>query len=343
MHFSFPVLFLDIGGTNVRAAFVSSPGARLTQPLHFRTTDYPSLEAAIAAIVSLQNMKPKSVIACAAGPVAGDRVKLTNSDWSIDGTRAAAELDLEQGLLLNDFEAQAFSLPALASAAYQVIGEQIDGRDNPQLVLGPGTGLGAAVLNQIERRYFVSTSEAGHVNFGPFEADEVVIWPYLERMASQRISAETILSGPGLLRLHRARLAARGKPVPEIDASMLVADAHDQPDGEAAESLRLFWRLMARFAGDLALAFNSTGGVTLAGGILPKIIKFVDEFDFRRCFENKAPFQEFMKEIPTRVITLPDSVLNGMVEIAANPHLFAIDYEHRVWRAFESRQMSSNA
>jgi glucokinase len=100
---------------------------------------------------------------------------------------------------------------------------------------------------------------------------------------------------------------------------------------------------MARFAGDLALAFNSTGGVTLAGGILPKIIKFVDEFDFRRCFENKAPFQEFMKEIPTRVITLPDSVLNGMVEIAANPHLFAIDYEHRVWRAFESRQMSSNA
>ncbi|MDP4593119.1 MAG: glucokinase, partial [Beijerinckiaceae bacterium] len=37
---------------------------------------------------------------------------------------------------------------------------------------------------------------------------------------------------------------------------------------QEAQTVRLFWRLIARYAGDIALTYFAQGGVTLAGGIL---------------------------------------------------------------------------
>lgn len=174
-------------------------------------------------------------------------------------------------------------------------------------------------------------SETGHIDFGPVVEDEIALWPYLER-AHGRITAEAVLSGPGLVRLHRARLAAAGHGAPLIDGVALVDRANQDRGGEEARSLRLFWRLVGRFAGDLALVFLARGGVTLSGGILPRILPFLDAADFRAAFEAKAPLEALVQSIPTQLITAPDAVLAGMAAIAAFPDRYALDYASRKWR-----------
>ena len=111
--FPFPVLVADVGGTNVRFAMQGAPDAPLSQVTHLKTWDYPGLVEAIEAAIPRLGATPRSVIACGAGPVVDRKLKLTNAPWVMDGADAARRLGLGQGLLLNDFEAQALSLPTI--------------------------------------------------------------------------------------------------------------------------------------------------------------------------------------------------------------------------------------
>ncbi|HWG07043.1 MAG TPA: glucokinase [Beijerinckiaceae bacterium] len=331
MKFSYPLILCDIGGTNVRVAVVRAPKAEIELLGHLKTNLYAGLADAIEAALSGHRIRPRSVIACAAGPMKGRLLALTNADWTIDGPAIAETLDLAQGLLLNDFEAMALSLPALERDWLTPIGSVPASPGGPRLILGPGTGLGAAALVEIEGRFVALPSEAGHVGFGPSSEEEAALWPHLER-AHGRITAECVVSGPGLLRLHRARLQAAGRAVPVIDGVTLVDRAIQDRTGEEARTVRLFWTQVGRFSGDLALIFLAGGGVTLGGGILPRILPLLDTAAFRAAFEAKAPVERLVEAIPTDVITAPDAVLTGMAAIAADPSRYGLDYNARAWR-----------
>jgi glucokinase len=329
--FPFPVLVCDIGGTNVRFALVEAPGTPLEARPHLKTKNFPGLEEALAAVCATLAEKPRSLIACAAGPVSGRSVKMTNADWVIDGVAVAARAGLDQGLLLNDFEAQAFSLPVLKQAWVTPIGS-FEQKPGVELIVGLGTGLGAAALVETGNRYLVLPGEAGHMDFGPTGPEEAAVWRHLDTGALGRVCVETILSGSGLLRLHLARRAAAGKATPLTSEIALIEQALADPTGDEARTLRLCWTLTGRFAGDLALAFLAKGGVTFAGGILPRILNFCDPDAFRAAFENKAPYGEMMRTIGTRLILTEDAVLTGMAAIATAPQNYAIDYANRAWR-----------
>ena len=83
---------------------------------------------------------------------------------------------------------------------------------------------------------------------------------------------------------------------------------------------------MARFAGDMAVTFVATGGVTLSGGVLPRVVDFLDDAAFRAAFDAKAPVDALARSIATRLIIHSDAVLVGMAAIAAAPDRYAIDY-----------------
>jgi glucokinase len=332
VEFPFPVLLCDIGGTNARFALVLSPGAPPGPGPRLKTNDYSGLEEALASVLVGLRAKPRSFIACAAGLVAGRSVKLTNAGWVFDGAEVAAKAGLDQGLLLNDFEAQAYSLPVLEPAWVRPVGPPFTSKPGPQLVMGPGTGLGVAALLVIEGRHFALATEAGHIDFGPFGPGEYALWQHLDPGPLGRIAAETILSGPGLLRLHRARCAVAGEATAVTSEIALIDKARAEQRGTEAATLRHCWRLLARFAGDIALAFLAKGGVTFSGGILPRITDFCDPEGFRAAFENKAPYGGLLREIGTRLIISEDAVLSGMAASAASPQDYAIDYAHRAWR-----------
>ena len=329
MQFPFPVLVVDIGGTNVRIARKSSADGRLSAPVHFRTGSFAGLAEAVMATQAGEE-KARSLIACGAGPVEGRTLKLTNAPWLIDGPQVAAKLGLEQGLLLNDFEAQALSLPAIAPEWTQEIGPPLPATKGPKVILGPGTGLGIAALVEIGGRHVPLASEASHLDFGPQEPDEWAVFPHLERVMG-RISAESVMSGPGLARLHRARMAALGLPVPVCDGAGVGARAIADAASQEAETVRLFWRQIARFAGDMAITYLATGGVTLAGGVLPQLAGLLDPVAFRKAFEAKAPVDALTRRIPVRLVTAPDIVLAGMAAIARQPDMYELDYATRAW------------
>ena len=328
--FPFPALVCDTGGTNVRFALVSEPGVRLSDIVHLRTGDYPGLPEAIEAAVPKLGARPRSMIACGAGPVVGRTLKLTNAPWVMDGPEAARRTGLKQGLLLNDFEAQALSLPTIPEGWERRIGPLQFGAEGPQVILGPGTGLGVAALVEAEGRFTPVSSEACHIDFGPIHPEEFALWPHLER-AHGRITSESVISGAGLARVHRARMMAKGAPDPCVGPSAVTRAASANPKGEEAASLRLYWRIVARFAGDMAVTFVATGGLTLSGGVLPRVVDFLDEAAFRQAFESKAPVDGLAKRIPTRLVTREDAVLVGMAAIASTPDRYGVDYASRAW------------
>lgn len=332
MEFPFPVVVCDVGGTNARFALKMAADAPLLPGLARKTSAHAGFSEALASAFAGFGVKPRSLIACAAGPVSGRSVKLTNAAWSIDGAGVAAELGLDQGLLLNDFEAQALTLPALEPGWTTPIGPPLEPNGGVRLVIGVGTGLGAAALVDVDGRHLALASEAGHVDFAPVGAVEAAIWPHIDIAAHGRVSAETVLSGQGLVRLHLARCAAAGIAPPALDEARLVEQALALPDGSEAQTLRLIWSLAARYAGDFALSLLATGGITFSGGVLPRLTAFLQPAAFRARFEDKAPFGEMMRGIPTRLVIANDVVLAGMAAIAARPASYIIDYGARAWR-----------
>ena len=81
----------------------------------------------------------------------------------------------------------------------------------------------------------------------------------------------------------------------------------------------------------MAVTFVATGGLTLAGGVLPRVVRFLDEAEFRQAFEAKAPVDGLARRIPTRLVMREDAVLVGMAAIAAAPGRYAVDYASRAW------------
>jgi glucokinase len=328
--FPFPVFVCDTGGTNTRFAVKGAPDAPLSATIHLRTWDYPGLGEAVEAAAAKLGSKPHSVIACGAGPVDGRTLKLTNAPWLMNGPVVARQVGLSQGLLLNDFEAQALSLPTIPENWARLIGPARFLGSGPQVILGPGTGLGIGALIEAGGRYTPMASEACHIDFGPVGEDEEAVWPHLERVHG-RVTTESVMSGRGLARLHAARQIASGRANSGLDSPTIVAAALADHTSDEARTVEMFWRIIARFAGDMGVTFVAVGGVTLAGGVLPRILDLLDEAAFRRAFEAKAPVDALARRIPTRLVTQSDSVLVGMAAIAAAPHNYALDYAARLW------------
>src|SRR6202167_4162703 len=144
--FPFPIFVCDTGGTNVRFALKSAPDAPLGEAVHLKTHDYPGLGEATEEAATQLGARPRSVIACGAGPVEGRTLKLTNAPWLMDGPKVAVAARLDQGLLLNDFEATPRSLPTIPEQWARPIGPARFCGSRPQVILWPGTGLGIGAL-----------------------------------------------------------------------------------------------------------------------------------------------------------------------------------------------------
>src|SRR6478752_2782189 len=192
--FAFPVLIGDIGGTNARFAVVPAPNAPWTALPRMRTAATPTpQEALLEALPHYRGEAPRSAIIAVANRVDDVVVRLTNADWTIDAPAIGAALDLERVTLVNDYPPVAACVVALDEVRGDVapIGAARAG-EGARVVVGPGTGLGAAALVPIEGRLAILATEAGHAGFGPAEPDEFALWPHLEASLG-RISAETLL------------------------------------------------------------------------------------------------------------------------------------------------------
>jgi glucokinase len=327
--FAWPLLVADIGGTNCRLSLVETAGARPVHLARIPTGSQATPEAAVEAVLATLAQRPRSAVLAVAGPLEGRSARLTNANWTFDGPALGRALGLEQGLLVNDFEAQAASLAVIGEddVTTLIAGEPEAG--GTKLVLGPGTGFGAAALVTRAGRSVLVPTEAGHIGIGPEDQTEDKIWPALAAGLS-RVTVESLLSGDGLVRFHRAVADGSGLREPDVSAADVTTLALD---GEPAALMAVicFWRLLARVAGDLALAFKATGGVYISGGIVPRLLPLAERGAIGTVFTAKPPMEDLAARFALHVITAGDGAERGMAAIAASPARFGLDDPARLW------------
>lgn len=306
------ILVGDIGGTNTRLALARLEAGTVHVEQLQRHPTPPELAPLLRDYLRHAGAPTLAAAAlCGAGPRRADgSIALTNHPCVLRPAELAAAAGLPRLALVNDFEAVAQALPLLGPADLQRCGGRGDGIVGAtRLVLGPGTGLGVAALAGHGDDWQVLAGEGGHVDLAPVDDEEIAVWLAL-RQTHGALSAETVLSGPGLERLHVA-LHACALPAPAITAAARAGEA------AALRTLRVFTLWLGRVAGNAALTLGARGGVYLTGGIVPAWGALFDQRAFRAGFEDKAGAADWLAAVPSWIITHPEPALIGLTRLAA--------------------------
>lgn len=312
---------------------MNGPDAPIERLPYAHTAAFSNIDDAIErTVVAAAGAQPKSAILALAGPIAGDSVPLTNSDWVVRPNELIKRFGLAEVVLLNDFEAQALALPDLGTGDLDPIGDGVSRPEAVRVVLGPGTGLGVCALVRARGTWVPVPGEGPHIDLGPVTDRDMAIWPNIERVHG-RVTAEAVLSGPGMYRLYRAICKADGIEPRLATPEAVTAAGLASTDTQAMETLRLFATYLGRVAGDLALIFMAYGGVFLGGGIASKIAPVLKAGPFRQAFTAKAPHTALLERMATAIITKDDAALGGIAAFARAPGRFSVNLQGRRWRA----------
>jgi len=307
-----PRLIADIGGTNARFGLVE-PDSLAPQPLITLPTrafqDLGTLTE--AALDAHEGPRPDSLACAVAGPIQGDEIRLLNAGWafSVEATRQA--LGLSRLEVINDWEAQAWAIPALGACHLAPIQSGSAHQCTaPSLALGPGTGLGSALLVPTREDWQVFPTEGGHISFGPAGAREAEVVLAIQARFGH-CSVERMASGTGLEAIHGALRQLDGDHSAPLDARQ-IADAAQAGDPVAEEAVDLLLNAIASATGDLALATGARGGVYLGGGLIPALGERFSATAFQARFQAKGRFRDWLAAIPVYRITHPQPALLGL-------------------------------
>lgn len=306
-------LLADVGATNIRFGLCAAGGS-LCASDSFACADFDGIESAAQTFLERADSPapPDQGFLAVAGPVTGDTISLTNHAWRFSIGDLSRALGMERLVVVNDFTAVALSLPYLGPGELRSIGAGSPVAQTPMAVIGPGTGLGVSALIPAAGSWIPIAGEGGHQDFAAHTEDEQALFHYL-RARHDHVSLERVLSGAGLLACF---LALGGSDDPAPDPASIGAGAA-AGDPIAAAAVGLFSEVLGAAAGDLALSFGARGGVFIAGGIVPKLGAAFDAGRFRRRFEAKGRFSDYLAEIPTHVITAEAPALVGLAHHSA--------------------------
>lgn len=310
----------DLGGTHCRLACLSAGG--FTHPQTVQTAIWagplPLLRAYLDGLPA--DRRPDRGAIAIAGPVIGDQVGLTNATdpaWRFSLEELRAALGWRRLRAVNDFTAVALSLPHLANDHLLELGGDGGDPTAPLGVLGPGTGLGVSGLIPVPGGGWRALSgEGGHVSLAAWDDDEARLLSIL-RAHHGHVSAERVLSGPGLVDLAQAMAERDGLAFALHDPGAITALAVEDDDPFCHRVVNQFCGFLGGMAGDLALTLGATGGVYLAGGILPRMAKLLPTSPFRRRFEDKGRMAEYLASIPSRLVIHPQPAFPGLAALLA--------------------------
>lgn len=308
-------LVADIGATNARFALVGRDGA-IGAARVYSVADHVSLAAAIQKFLSDENgERPAQAVIAIAAPIAGDVVEMSNyPSWSFSTGALRSALRLEKLRIVNDFTANAYAIPYLQDGDLAQIGPGRRFAGAPAAILGPGTGLGVSALFPAPGGAVAIEGEGGHSTMPASNPREAAVLARLQAKYDH-VSAERLLSGPGLVNIYEALCGLAGVlPAGFTPAQVAHAGLEDR-DVHAREAVKIFCAMLGGLAGDVALIFGARGGVYIAGGIAPKLGDFLARSAFRASFEGKGRLKDYLAEIPTFVILRESPALLGAASL----------------------------
>ena len=319
------ILAGDIGGTKTLLGLFDPVPAR-PRPIAVRTfgtLDFVDLPSMIARFLESEGTRSASIAnACfgVAGPVIGESAELTNVPWQVDARHVATAFGMTRVRLLNDLQAMAYSIPILQTWEVHVLQEGEALRGGNIALIAAGTGLGEALLHNVDGRFVPSPSEGGHADFSARTERELSLVRHLTARYG-RADVEHVVSGRGLINIHRATHntpCAVGVDLDDPGAPAAISTAaigHRCPG--CIETLDLFIEAYGAESGNLALRSVSTAGLYIGGGIAPKILPALGTGLFMRAFRAKPPLEEMLNRMPVKVILNSEAGLLGAAVYAA--------------------------
>jgi glucokinase len=319
------ILAGDVGGTKSYLAICRVEGDRLSlvRSGSFPSREYTTLEAMVLEFLG----KGQSVdFACVgvAGPIIGRSSRLTNLMWIVEEELLREACGAKRAWLINDLQATAFGVSFLPPADLETLQEGAVLPHGNIAVLAAGTGLGEAFSIWNGRAYMPIATEGGHVDFPPRDRREFRLLEYLQGQLG-RVSAERVVSGPGLYAIYRFLRDAEGmRDEPGIDARIsaedpprvIVQEGQSGRSETCREALRMFASLYGATAGNAALQIMATGGVYLGGGLSPAVLPSLRDGGFIESFRDKGRFRDVLAAIPVKVILNDRTALLGAAHYA---------------------------
>jgi glucokinase len=327
----------DIGGTKTLLGLFQAAPERPT-PIEvgeFVTLDYDGLEPMIREFLSAWNVDARAIAAACfgvAGAVTDQVARLTNVPWLVDVDAVGTALALRRWVLLNDLEALAYAVAVLEPEELAVLQQGITMPNGNAAVIAAGTGMGQALLHNVNGRFVPAASEGGHADFAARTPRELELVQELTRIFG-RVGVEHVVSGPGLVNLYQfthqafgtgptitpnsiapARLCAPlmgGSRNPVDLPARIYQAARDRRCPQCMEAMDMLVSAYGSEAGNLALRMVATAGVYVGGGIAPKILPLLESGLFLEAFRAKEPMADLVAMIPVSVILNPDAGLLG--------------------------------
>lgn len=299
------IIAADIGGTNARfarARLNDRGDPTLGKVRKYKVADFPSLQACWARFAKDEGGDlPRAASIAFATAIGRDIIKLTNSSWTIRSDTLDEELGLDHIRLVNDFEAVGHAVAHLPPENLPLLfGEEKPfPRDGGVTVMGPGTGLGVAMIAFDDGDPHVIATEGGHIDFAPLDTLEAQILDHL-RAKFLRVSAERVVSGPGLNNIYQAMATIRRERVLMMEDADLWQAAIEGTEDIARAALERFFLCYGAVAGDLALA-HGPKGLVLAGGLTQRLKDLLPTSGFHGRFTAKGRYQSLMKTVPVRL------------------------------------------
>ncbi|MBO9579428.1 MAG: glucokinase [Sphingobium sp.] len=307
------IVAVDIGATNARFACATfEDGRPVLGPIRkYRVADFETFNDCWETYSRDEaEALPNRAAIGLASPIVGEEIRLTNGQWTFRPKTIAVELGLESVKLVNDFAAVAHAVASLSLGEMEpLFGPDVAlPRNGTVAVLGPGTGLGVAMLVFNNGNPQIIPTEAGHIDFAPADQIEARIARFLKtRLKVEHISAERIVSGPGLNYLYQAFADIGEKEASALTDAEVWQAALDGSNPLARAALERFCLVYGSVAGNIALAQGATT-VVLAGKLTERLHDFmIKSSGFHPRFVAKGRFEAYMKAISIR-LALPDEV-----------------------------------
>jgi glucokinase len=318
------LLAADVGGTKTAIALAAAgPQPQILARKVFASRSYPSLQSIVVEFLDgARSSAPDASIAAAcfalAGPTDEHFGTLTNLGWQVEADALKRAFGIGRVKLVNDFAAVGRGIECLGPSDIETLQRGHPVERGVRLVVGAGTGLGMCILAWEAGGYAVHPSEGGHADFAPVDPVEDQLLLHLRREFG-RVSYERVVSGPGLTRIFAFLEATGGPASKELkeafqqrdDAEVIAEFAATRNEPLAMRAMDIFVTAYGAFSGNMALATLARGGVFLAGGIAPKIVRKLKEGVFIGAFLNKGRFRGLLTTIPVHVVMTPDIGLNG--------------------------------
>jgi len=296
------LLVIDLGGTNIRAAYAALDEDEIFNIKKIKISHIDEFYQILGQLISGANGELESIVISVAGPKNGETITMSNRDWKICVEEIKEKFEIKNCYLLNDWEAIAYSLSSLKEKDLRVLKKGSGLYEVPKFVIGPGTGLGAALYSKINDIEYVNPTELGNTQTSVQHYLDIFEIGFSEKFTI----LEDVFSGPGISRVAHELIG-------ENLSGEEILQRAQADDIQCISLIEKYIKCFAVLSSEVALSYNCHGGIFIAGSFMRGLEKYFDLDSFTNDFigTRKQIHQDFLGNIPVFLVKREFTPLYG--------------------------------